>query len=350
LNLRSLSAIWPFKLRSGAPTYDANGNISEYIDLADGSIEAHLEYDAFGRKIVANGSSPSNFGFSTKYEDVETGYLYYGFRFYDPVTGRWPNRDPIGEEGGKNLYGFVHNDGLNSVDYLGNARLRVVSYSGPGTFTLVERIEDINISKISHTESAFIHRLRLHDGFYPEKGMTNKEFNNREPGPTCTADIVLYIRMDSTKKELSQFAKGSKFYYVPHRRRADDSKSNHPYEGTLAHERGHAQGFLNVAVPCIKRQLNDIMKENDRRPFTDAEIERIQKTYTECTSIENNELYRVAVLDGANIATRRYYDSQIGVFKRLHPNSKDKIGGPHWITIDVGGVNLEVSDYWEKIN
>jgi hypothetical protein len=25
---------------------------------------------------------------------------YYGYRYYDPVAGRWPSRDPIGEEGG----------------------------------------------------------------------------------------------------------------------------------------------------------------------------------------------------------------------------------------------------------
>jgi RHS repeat-associated protein len=102
-----------------APTYDANGNISEYIDLATGNETAHLEYDAFGRKIVASGSPPSTFGFSTKYEDVETGYLYYGFRFYDPVTGRWPNRDPIGEEGGLNLYGFVFNQPVGNFDVNG---------------------------------------------------------------------------------------------------------------------------------------------------------------------------------------------------------------------------------------
>ncbi|MFC7337722.1 RHS repeat-associated core domain-containing protein [Haloferula chungangensis] len=43
----------------------------------------------------------------------------YGFRYYDPVTGRWPSRDPIGERGGVNLYGFVGNDGLNDWDNLG---------------------------------------------------------------------------------------------------------------------------------------------------------------------------------------------------------------------------------------
>ena len=31
----------------------------------------------------------------------------------------WPSRDPIGERGGVNLYGFVGNDGVNRWDYLG---------------------------------------------------------------------------------------------------------------------------------------------------------------------------------------------------------------------------------------
>jgi RHS repeat-associated protein len=45
--------------------------------------------------------------------------FYYGFRYYDPETGRWPSRDPIEEEGGINLYSFVGNDPLNFYDYLG---------------------------------------------------------------------------------------------------------------------------------------------------------------------------------------------------------------------------------------
>lgn len=48
-----------------------------------------------------------------------SGVRYYGYRYYDPVTGRWPSRDPIGEEGGTNLYGMVGNDMVNREDYLG---------------------------------------------------------------------------------------------------------------------------------------------------------------------------------------------------------------------------------------
>jgi len=34
---------------------------------------------------------------------------------------QWPSRDPIEEEGGLNLYGFVGNDGVNAIDYIGFA-------------------------------------------------------------------------------------------------------------------------------------------------------------------------------------------------------------------------------------
>ncbi len=36
--------------------------------------------------------------------------------FYNPSTGRWLNRDPLGEAGGLNLYGFTHNNPVNRVD------------------------------------------------------------------------------------------------------------------------------------------------------------------------------------------------------------------------------------------
>lgn len=63
-------------------------------------------------------SAPS-FRFSTKFYDGETGLVYYGHRYYSPGMGRFINRDPSGESGGLNLYGFVSNDSINGIDYLG---------------------------------------------------------------------------------------------------------------------------------------------------------------------------------------------------------------------------------------
>lgn len=48
-----------------------------------------------------------------------SGVRYYGFRFYAPTLGRWLNRDPIGEEGGINLYQAMFNDLLSFIDPLG---------------------------------------------------------------------------------------------------------------------------------------------------------------------------------------------------------------------------------------
>ncbi|MEI7909597.1 MAG: tyrosine-type recombinase/integrase, partial [Verrucomicrobiota bacterium] len=51
---------------------------------------------------------------------------YYGYRYYDPLTGRWPSRDPIGEKGGKNPYGFVGNGAVDKVDIVGLLVLEIV--------------------------------------------------------------------------------------------------------------------------------------------------------------------------------------------------------------------------------
>ena len=102
------------------PLYDANGNITEYVNT-NGVVVARYDYDAFGRTVSMYGTMANEFKyrFSTKYYDDETGFYYYGYRYYFPEWGRWLNRDPIEEEGGMNLYGFCGNDGVNSVDYLG---------------------------------------------------------------------------------------------------------------------------------------------------------------------------------------------------------------------------------------
>ena len=54
-----------------------------------------------------------------KMQEHETGLYHYGYRYYDPTTGRWPSRDPIGERGGVNLYAFVRNRSSGWIDVLG---------------------------------------------------------------------------------------------------------------------------------------------------------------------------------------------------------------------------------------
>jgi len=71
--------------------------------------------------VLATGAyaQSNEYRFSTKPLDATSGLYYYGYRFYDPSTGRWPNRDPIKERGGLNLYGKVNNNLVNKWNYLG---------------------------------------------------------------------------------------------------------------------------------------------------------------------------------------------------------------------------------------
>lgn len=45
---------------------------------------------------------------------------FYGYRYMDPLTGRWPSRDPIGEKGGVNLYQYGPNSPTSGIDFLGS--------------------------------------------------------------------------------------------------------------------------------------------------------------------------------------------------------------------------------------
>lgn len=113
-------------------TYDGNGNTVGWLVLSNGvpgvGYSRIKDYDPFGNRIVSEGGMSPPVGFSTKYEDIETGLYYFGHRFYDPEAGRWLSRDPIEESGGVNLYGFVGNNGVNRWDYLGLDFIALMSY------------------------------------------------------------------------------------------------------------------------------------------------------------------------------------------------------------------------------
>jgi len=104
-------------------TYDGNGNISKVLDATTIETNAHYEYTPFGGVVRATGplANQHRFRFSTKYEDPETGFHYFGFRSYSPFLGRWLSRDPIHELGGLNLYAYVNNNPLTLIDRLGLA-------------------------------------------------------------------------------------------------------------------------------------------------------------------------------------------------------------------------------------
>jgi len=103
--------------------YDGNGNIVALSAASDGSVTARYEYGPFAEPIRITGpAAPLNpFRFSTKRTDNTTDFVLYEYRIYSPSTGRWLSRDPIGELGCLNLYGFVGNNPISRFDTDGRA-------------------------------------------------------------------------------------------------------------------------------------------------------------------------------------------------------------------------------------
>jgi RHS repeat-associated protein len=107
--------------------YDGNGNVTSLVNATTGQTSAQYTYGPFGELLTSTGpmAKTNCYRFSTKPQDDFSSLLYYGYRWYDPRTGRWITADPIGEAGGVNLYGYVGNDGIRRLDYLGRYPLQI---------------------------------------------------------------------------------------------------------------------------------------------------------------------------------------------------------------------------------
>ena len=99
---------------------DHLGSVREMTD-ANGTVVARYDYDPYGRRTKLSGGLDADFGYTGHYVHAPSGLYLTLFRAYDADSGRWPNRDPIGERGGLNLYGYVGNNPVNFYDPYGLA-------------------------------------------------------------------------------------------------------------------------------------------------------------------------------------------------------------------------------------
>jgi RHS repeat-associated protein len=103
--------------------------VREVVESSNGTVVARFDYTPFG--VLEKIGTPSigvEFGFTGHFTHEDSGLVLSYYRAYDPELGRWLSPDPLGEEGGVNLYGYVNNRPVNSFDALG----LVGSYGGYG--------------------------------------------------------------------------------------------------------------------------------------------------------------------------------------------------------------------------
>jgi len=109
-----------------AVSHDFGGNVAVLSDQSGEATETY-RYTAFGETTIYNskGEEIQNslvgnpWQFSGKRVDEESGFIYFGRRYYDPGNGRWITSDPAGLSEGPNLYAYLSHSPLQAFDFYG---------------------------------------------------------------------------------------------------------------------------------------------------------------------------------------------------------------------------------------
>ncbi|WP_437600542.1 RHS repeat-associated core domain-containing protein [Sorangium sp. So ce590] len=109
---RTVSAWWHYlNDDSGSP---------EMLVAPDGRIGCELTRGPWGSAVAAEGAQTSTpLRFRGQYADEETGLSYNRYRYYDPDLGRYISADPLGIEGGLNVFAYAANCPTSAVDVEG---------------------------------------------------------------------------------------------------------------------------------------------------------------------------------------------------------------------------------------
>ena len=96
-------------------SHDHLGSVRE-VTSAAGTLQARYDYDPYGRRTLMSGSDVADFGFTAHYYHAPSKFDLTLYRAYDIDSARWIGRDPLEEKGGWNLYAYVANNPIGSVD------------------------------------------------------------------------------------------------------------------------------------------------------------------------------------------------------------------------------------------
>jgi RHS repeat-associated protein len=99
-------------------TRDHLGSVREMLN-SSGSIVSRLSYDPYGKMTVVSGTNLPTKQYANYYAHAASGLNLTKYRAFDPNTGRWLSRDPLGTKGGIDLYEYCADDPTYKRDPLG---------------------------------------------------------------------------------------------------------------------------------------------------------------------------------------------------------------------------------------
>jgi RHS repeat-associated protein len=97
------------------------------VNASTGAVVQRIDYDEWGQVLQDTNPGFQPFGFAGGLYDRDTGLVRFGARDYDPAVGRWTGKDPLGLEGGLNVYEYAAGDPANNIDPDGQYWLKDLS-------------------------------------------------------------------------------------------------------------------------------------------------------------------------------------------------------------------------------
>ncbi len=96
--------------------YDGLGSTRQLTNFSGAAIVSYV-YDGYGNLVASSGSIANPYGFTGEQQFGEADSLVFlRARYYSPAIGRFISRDPIGYEGGINLYSYCANSPVDLTE------------------------------------------------------------------------------------------------------------------------------------------------------------------------------------------------------------------------------------------
>jgi RHS repeat-associated protein len=177
-------------------------------------------YDGYGIQIPTTLSATvrNPFQYGGKYgyyTDHESGFILATYRWYSPQLRRWVSRDPIGYQGGVNLYEYARSNPTNYYDYQGHHPALIVlalaAYEAAELYWGIEDLKELNSTlndpSATPEEKLFTTGLCLASTVVPGPLTKAKKFSRYEN--ITAGGSVRNISTDSTLLDLEEALLGN---------------------------------------------------------------------------------------------------------------------------------------------
>jgi RHS repeat-associated protein len=306
------------------PVADQVGSICSVINAATLATVAWFSYTPYGTvqqswyadTQVQTDLESASIRFQSKFQDLETdpnyagpctslsnaGLIYFGYRYYNPTTGKWLSRDPLGESGGPNLTQAFGGDPVNNVDPLG---LAGYFFGGTGNSLDEDAWSNVEILFRSWDNTAG-HGTRWYvpgvmSGYAPD-GTPYKGFHNTTAGmlkegiwgeslEARAAEMMKHLKAQLAAKDkevnIFGFSRGSLTALVFLDMIAKEVKANNPlFEGihinqtvlfdNVEHTDRNTPHELPAGLKYTHQPLHLIAVDEQRKEFYDPDVLNIE--------------------------------------------------------------------------